>query len=266
MKEPTSVVIYTVAGTRPFESLIGTAFIVRRQGKLYFVTNRHVLDYNYKRENTVSSVELKSVEIRGYAQPSDLSRPTVPWTYAQEASGVTFHPDKSTDLAVISAQVDSIKPPLLLGYLIGATPNIFESDWLALESEIDLLMPGEEVFIVGFPGLAGESERPVLVSGIISSDPRYPAVFGNAKNLGNAVLCQSYSWQGMSGAPVLGFSESIGKTKIIGINAGHVGGSGITGRSHLSLRAVKRADWTSRTTPIVVEASCGWSPTRSCAR
>jgi hypothetical protein len=33
----------------------------------------------------------------------------------------------------------------------------------------------------------------------------------------------------MSGAPVLGFSESIGKTKIIGINAGHIAGSGVSG-------------------------------------
>jgi hypothetical protein len=32
----------------------------------------------------------------------------------------------------------------------------------------------------------------VLVSGIISSDPRYPATFGHA-NLSNAVLCHSFT-------------------------------------------------------------------------
>ena len=67
-----------------------------------------------------------------------------------------------------------------------------------------------------------------MVTGTIASDPRYPAIFGNAK-LNKAVLCHSFSWEGMSGAPVLGISSAIGHTKIIGINAGHVGGSGITG-------------------------------------
>lgn len=214
-------------GLEHYESVIGTAFMVRREDALYFVTNRHVLDYNYKRENPIKSVALKSVEIRGHAQPADISQPTVPWTYTHPtSSGITFHPDNSTDLAVIRInRGDAFAPPLLSLVRVLSVYDAMEG-WLASKSEIDGLWPGEEVFLVGYPGLAGVSERPVLVSGIISSDPRYPAVFGNATNLGNAVLCQSFSWRGMSGAPVLGFSESIGKTKIIGINAGHVGGVG----------------------------------------
>lgn len=82
-------------------------------------------------------------------------------------------------------------------------------------------MPGEEVFIAGYPGITVASERPVLDTGIISSDPRYPASFGRAE-LGDSVLCQSFSWEGMSGAPVLSFSEVLGRGKLIGINAGHV--------------------------------------------
>lgn len=106
--------------------------------------------------------------------------------------------------------------------------NVFFEDWLALGSEIDGMIPGEQVFIAGYPGVAEASERPLLVSGIVSSDPRYPAVFGRER-LGNSVLCQSFSWDGMSGAPVLGVSPSIGRTKVVGINAGHVHGSVITG-------------------------------------
>jgi S1-C subfamily serine protease len=205
----------------------GTAFMVRRDNALYFVTNRHVLDYNFKqrKDQVIPSATLSSIQIRGHGQPTELSEPTVTWSYSHGASGIVRHRDASTDLAVIIVQADSFDPPLAE---IGPALNVYNSDWLAEESEIDLLMPGEEVFIVGYPGISGPSERPVLVTGIISSDPRYPAVFGNAE-LGNAVLCQSFSWQGMSGAPVLGFSESIGKTKIIGINAGHIAGSGVSG-------------------------------------
>jgi hypothetical protein len=220
-------------GLEDFETLNGTAFVVRWKNALYFVTNRHVLDYNYRQENPIKSVALKSVGIRGYAQPADISQTPVPWTYTHPSvSGITFHPDKATDLAVINiTRPEAFAPPL---QSLARIWSVYHEDWLASQSEVDGLWPGEEVFIVGYPGLAGSSERPVLVSGIIASDPRYPAIFGNAKNLGNAVLCQSFSWRGMSGAPVLGFSESIGKTRIIGINAGHVGASGVTGGGIIS--------------------------------
>jgi len=212
-------------GLEDFESTTGTAFIVRSDKVAVFVTNRHVLDYNYKQANPVASAVLKSVTIRGFAQPQDSSQSPIPWTYSHPvaAGGIIIHPDQSTDLAVIRIFESCFAPPLLS--FVKAL-NVYASDYLASATEIHGLWPGEEVFIVGYPGIAGASERPVLVTGVIASDPRYPAVFGNAKNLKNAVLCQSFSWRGMSGAPVLGFSESIGKTKIIGINAGHVGGSG----------------------------------------
>jgi Trypsin-like peptidase domain len=209
----------------------GTAFIVRKQTAHYFVTNRHVVDYNYgqPKGDVKPSAALDSVTIRGHSQPHDHSRPTFPWSYTHAGTtGITFHPDNSTDLAAISFPTGFLQSPFTIGILTGHPPSIYDLDWLATGSEIDRLTPGEQVFIVGYPGLVGARNRPVLVSGIISSDPRYPAAFGNAE-LGNAVLCHSFSWPGMSGAPVLGISEALGKTKIIGINAGHVGGSGITG-------------------------------------
>jgi hypothetical protein len=71
--------------------------------------------------------------------------------------------------------------------------------------------------------------RPLLVSGIVSSDPRYPATFGNLV-LPHSVFCHSFSWSGMSGAPVLGFSDSLGNLgKIFGVNAGHVADDGVGG-------------------------------------
>jgi hypothetical protein len=142
-------------------------------------------------------------------------------------SGITFHHDGSTDLAVIRAQRVDFQPwqVFTLNMVLGQAPNDFDTKLLAVESEIDLLTPGEQVLIVGYPGIRGVPERPVLFNGIISSDPRYPAMFGET-TFENSVLCHSFSWGGMSGAPVLGFSEAIGQTKIIGINAGHIEGTG----------------------------------------
>ncbi|MBI2697223.1 S1 family peptidase [Mycobacterium nebraskense] len=211
-------------GPEDYETKTGTAFVVEKQGSLFFVTNRHVFDYNYKPPHgVIPSAKLRGVEIRGYAQPSDLSQPAPPWTWTctQETSGIAFHPDESTDLAVVSAGRGSFNPG-------DPGPNCLGMEWLASATEIDGLMPGEEIFLAGYPGMAGPIERPLIVRGIIASDPRHPATFGKA-HLGNAVLCHSFSWSGMSGAPVLGISQSIGKVKLIGVNAGHVGGSGITG-------------------------------------
>ncbi len=214
-------------GLEDFDTKSGTAFIVNTQKNLYFVTNRHVLDYNHKSPHgAVPSVALKSVEIHGYAQPNDLAQPAVPWSCTLGTTGIAFHSDTSTDLAVISVQPDSFNPPLNQGQPI---PNMYGLSWIAGSSEIDSLMPGDEVYLAGYPGLAGAIERPVIVKGIIASDPRYSGTFANAADLGDAVLCHSFSWNGMSGAPVLGISESIGMTKLVGINAGHVGGSFVTG-------------------------------------
>jgi len=67
-----------------------------------------------------------------------------------------------------------------------------------------------------------------MVGGIVASDPRYPATFGDAM-LHNAVLCHSFRWGGMSGAPVFAFPQGIGVTKVIGINAGHIHSQGPAG-------------------------------------
>lgn len=89
-----------------------------------------------KQENVIKSVALKSVEIRGHAQPADISRPTVPWTYTHPtSSGITFHPDTSTDLAVISVNLDAFAPPFRM--LVSVLSLYSDADWFASKSEID---------------------------------------------------------------------------------------------------------------------------------
>jgi hypothetical protein len=70
--------------------------------------------------------------------------------------------------------------------------------------------------------------RPLLVSGIVSSDPRYPATFMDIV-CPHSVFCHPFSWGGMSGAPVFGYSDSIGTGKVLGVNAGHIASQGVSG-------------------------------------
>ena len=99
----------------------------------------------------------------------------------------------------------------------------------ATESELNSVQPGDAIRIAGYPGVGDiDLVRPLLVSGIVSSDPRYPATFRDLV-LPHSVFCHSFSWSGMSGAPVFGYSDSIGTGKILGINAGHIADDGVSG-------------------------------------
>lgn len=216
----------------------GTGFLVNwKRTSFYVITNHHVLDYNYRARqgDVVRSAALASLEIRGYMQPEDQSQPAIPWTYTHETPDITFHPDDAFDLAVIrlpgvgeAPTQPGIKQPQVVCEIRWSPNGNFGEEWLATGPEINGLMPGEQIFIAGYPAVDGATDRPLMVNGIISSDPRYPAAFGNT-DLGDVVLCHSFSWGGMSGAPVFGFSESIGRSKVIGVNAGHIAAQGISG-------------------------------------
>ena len=86
------------------------------------------------------------------------------------------------------------------------TPDLWGS-MLGTELDYHKLTAGSDVVISGYPSVLTNDggleagERPILVSGIIASDPRYPATFGDRK-LEEAVLTHSLSWGGMSGSPV----------------------------------------------------------------
>lgn len=216
------------------KSRYGTAFMVERGKDRYFVTNRHLLDYNYnprEASDVIYSAAIASVAIRGYT-PQTFG--TEPWTYSQETPRVIFHPEDSTDLAVIAVpdepptSSDSWKIPNV-DCGMRWIPINFGLDWLASGPDLQLLTPGDQIFIAGYPSHEGvQSERPLIVSGIVASDPQYPAMFGPTR-LRDAVFCHSFSWGGMSGAPVFGFSAEMEKVRIVGINGGHIESNDVSG-------------------------------------
>jgi hypothetical protein len=229
---------YDRASGRDLEPRPGTAFVVwAHQPGRFFVTNRHIVDAG-------PTAALDRVELSGHVQPDNENEDTIAWTYTHRTPNVTFHSDPDTDLAVISVPLPSDKPgdgkfeqPARWSANGNWNPTYFDTQWLASDTELSMLLPGDQVFIAGYPGVsmtegggrsAEKDDRPIIVGGIIASDPRHPAMFGDAV-LRNAVLCHSFSWGGMSGAPVFAFSQHIGVTKLIGINAGHIRGQGPAG-------------------------------------
>ncbi|OMC02461.1 hypothetical protein A5733_02135 [Mycobacterium sp. NS-7484] len=184
------------------------------------------------------------VELSGHRQPDNQNSETEAWTYTHRNPEVFFHPDPDTDLALIRVPLPSetsadsnFTQPERWSARGDWYPSFFDINWLASDAELRRLLPGDQVFIAGYPGViaaegggrsATKDDRPIIVNGIVASDPRYPATFGDAV-LNNAVLCHSFSWGGMSGSPVFAFSQGIGVGKIVGINAGHIRGQGPAG-------------------------------------
>ena len=66
------------------------------------------------------------------------------------------------------------------------------------------------------------------VQGIVSSDPRFPAVIGS-RTFQHSVLCHSSSWSRMSGSPILAPLPTLTESRMVGVNAGHVNLQGIGG-------------------------------------
>jgi hypothetical protein len=190
----------------------------------YLVTNRHVVDPLFRGE---PSKGVGGVRLRGYYQPNDNAVDPRSFDGVVAQPQFTFHPDESIDLAVVSGDVcwaEGASSPTGLGSMsrlhFSMLPNTRESR---------MLSAGEAIAMIGYPQIGGETgSRPILVSGIVASDPRFGAEVG-AEALAHSVLCHSFSWGGMSGAPVVAHLEGVNETRLVGVNAGHIGMQGVTG-------------------------------------
>ncbi|WP_328580463.1 trypsin-like peptidase domain-containing protein [Streptomyces sp. NBC_00370] len=196
----------------------------------YLVTNRHVLDPNFRQPRGWA---LGGLTIRGHHQPTDPEQLPTPQEVTLKQPDVMF-PSGPVDLAFVrldstreaaSAKFNALEPSALAG------KEHFESGRITV---------GTPVLASGYPGIGGVSaDRPILVGGVVASDPRYPAAIGELCKPGE-VLCHSFSWSGMSGAPVLCRiphptvdwesleTNSFDQAFLAGVNVGHVDINGDT--------------------------------------
>lgn len=215
----------------------GSGFIVTDTAEnRYLVTNRHVLDRNFEE---FGGWALESVKVNGQYQSAAMD---ILGTVAQQVTitdpAPKFLDNDKVDLAVLPLDAPLSHAQALVGK---GTFNSLPASMLATTTDFAFgrVTLGGTVLTPGYPGIGGEvAERPILVGGVISSDPRYPAALG-IDTYPSEVLAHSFSWNGMSGSPVLCYVPKAlawGDLKtgnyedvlLAGVNTGHIKTSGET--------------------------------------
>lgn len=211
----------------------GTAFVVAHpvgdKNAGFLVTANHVIwpklsDRSNDLRRTLS-IELESHERsdtsnsegRGYT-PTTIQIQTSDWV-------------EPTEDGVCVARADATS-----GVLDGGYSSFVNADQLWTRDDFERAgFIGREVIVAGYPDsiLPDLSvPRPVISSGVIASDPRWSAEVAKGTNE-HSILYQGFSWNGMSGSPVLakqvGFAPSATievtgylPAAIVGVSFGHI--------------------------------------------
>jgi hypothetical protein len=211
---------------------IGTGFLLRiGQKDDVFITNRHILDLNYKNDEKsdwiLSSV---SVELRAYTKPPARVLPTAQTDFCALTTLETVKfPKNESDVAIIlnpefgpMAVNFAIRSPGNIGYLANA------KDFSSSVCMTDF------VSFIGFPKSLYDvsANIPIARIGTISSRP--DRSFENEYVKGEVVLISGLSFQGSSGSPVFSHRKELFieegtrlpiRSKLVGIIAGGIRGN-----------------------------------------
>lgn len=203
----------------------GTGFIARTpQGKHYLLTNRHLLDPQFSKP-LPPEYRILRLTISGHADGTTRGQETGTIHHSIDVSGIdpVFLDDYALDIAVL--------PLTDLATALPAFNTLDSNTFLTRADFATARLPaGWPVQMAGYPGASEHTAvRPLLVSGTIASDPRYPAAY-DLENYPTEVLCHSFSKAGMSGAPVLAIlptrdfmtDEVVDEVVVAGINTGHL--------------------------------------------
>lgn len=197
--------------------ITATAFIVEvAKGVPWIVTNRHVVDIDYKQPSAkYKDFKLSKFSIIG-RRPDDTT-----YTFQlHENARFFFHADLENDVALIEPRM----------YFEGKQKFHwhFGVEHLANEEIFKTIEPFDLVCYTGFPPQHDKlGDRPIIRSGHIASDPQYNYSW-DTKHHGQCVAYEGFSYEGSSGSPI--FAPPRGMSHIpnsrhgylIGINAGHV--------------------------------------------
>lgn len=206
-----------------------TGFILEiSKGNHWIVTNRHVIDLNYKKDD----VKFKEFKLSKFLITGRKSDDTEYTLRLHENADFYFHNDYENDVALIKPHVyfDDGKTASLHWH--------FGMEHIADQEIYKTIKPFDLICYSGFPNPHDKfSNRPILRSGNIASDPKYNYSW-NKNYQGHCVAYEGFSSGGASGSPV--FAPPRGLRNIpnsrhgflIGINAGHIpenfGHSGIS--------------------------------------
>ncbi len=203
-------------------------FVVDKKNELHLFTNRHVIDLTYKKSEVekmeLSEFKIFSISISGkYAGSQDLyPREHITLEIDFESSGFIYPENEDEDVVdlfphFLKTTHHTIDTKLDYGiaYSLLADTTIFDN----------CLSIADFVAFVGFPnGYDKADNRPILRSGVVSSDPRFDYYYNDTIR-GRCLAYEAFSFGGSSGSPVFALvqiSPSTQKVLLIGINAGHI--------------------------------------------
>lgn len=210
----------------------GTAFFIKNaKGDICLITNRHVVDIDYK-EKTAKYKDFKLTSIVVHVKDVDPSTglPTIDNSFSiTNFKDVNYHATRENDVACIKIlQVMSLtaRQPNLEYFI----PHTFLATEQALK---DKLLICDMVAFPGFPEWYDKRDnRPILRTGTIASDPRFNYSFSGDFD-GECIAYEAFSYSGSSGSPVFAIEKGLRvgaglsggnfrEVMLIGINAGHL--------------------------------------------
>ena len=205
----------------------GTGFFIKKDDNLYLITNRHVVQPEWKEEKYKG---YKLVQISFDRREYNVATKSVDVEpIVIKSCNLSFASNNIDDIACITGIIPndgwSGNWPVCIEYSMLATSDNFEKDLSICDS----------LATIGFPVVYDHKHKvPILRAGIISSDPRLDYSF-NGNDNGHVLAYEAFSTPGASGSPVFaiqkGFKLGEGlqapegfyrPVLLIGINAGSI--------------------------------------------
>lgn len=210
----------------------GTGFFVSDDaGQLALVSNRHVVDLEYSDPRHIGlhlQPERVEVELRG--QDAKTGQPDRHERLLLRNPTIRTAEAFANDVAcILHTQVENLS---------GAGNTVVDycvpKSLLATQEEFDTgrFVIGDMVGFPGYPEWFDERNfRPILRTGTLASDPRYPYEHGSIT--GDCLAYEAFSYGGSSGSPIFAFQRGLraGRglvnpayrdVRVVGINAGHL--------------------------------------------
>jgi len=195
----------------------GTGFVLEiAPGVAWIITNRHVIDIDYRRKDAkYKNFKLSQFIITG-RDPNDQEYSF----YLHEDAEIFYHEDYENDVAIIRAHVYLVPGQRIHWH--------FTLSHLATKEIYQTILPFDWICYSGFPPTHDKlANRPIVRSGHIASDPRFDYSW-DSDNRGQCVAYEGFSYEGSSGSPIFvpprGI-QGLPDTRhgyLIGINAGHI--------------------------------------------
>lgn len=201
----------------------GTCFFVSSNGRLFLVTNRHNLDAGY-RDADKRNRKLTSLTVSGFDSKSHFFRGKL-----LDFIGPIFPSNRDEDVAILAPKGVVLES--------GATGPLsvrnIQREAIADLSFLSGFSASEFIVFPGYPRWHDRAEhRPIIRSGIVSSDPATNYTGPSDAPGARRIAFEGFSFDGSSGSPVfcLPFGLNAGPgisgisfrhQRLIGINMGH---------------------------------------------